>query len=131
MKNLKKTRVRKGIRQAEIAEYLDITRATYSRYENDGINVTTYNLLKISKYLNVSIDYLVGNIDYPLPLDKIDLLNKLSEQDINFILGNSHPFFLERDSQTEKNDKLIEIINSLTVSELRKMIRIIRALNEN
>lgn len=57
----------KDLTQQQMAEHLNITQATYSRYESGNLDVPSVVLIKLSKFYNVSIDYLLGQTDNPKP----------------------------------------------------------------
>ncbi len=65
--NLRKLRKSRGLKQKEVAEALDITTATYSRYENSKFQLSQSFLFKLVKYFNVSSDYFIGITDIPYP----------------------------------------------------------------
>ncbi len=46
--------------QEQLANYLDISRFTYCHYETEYLIIPTVNLVKLSNYFNVSIDYIFG-----------------------------------------------------------------------
>lgn len=46
--------------QKELADYLNITQTTYSKYELDKINIPVEIIIKIADYYDVSTDYLLG-----------------------------------------------------------------------
>lgn len=63
-------RKQKGLKQKDLAELLNVTRQQYQRCES-GLNELDYSgLIKVAKFYNVSIDYLLGysssepNIDF-------------------------------------------------------------------
>lgn len=60
MKNLKSLRKSKGIRQQTIADYLGISRPTYSRYESGEREPDQNTLTRLADYFGVSVDYLIG-----------------------------------------------------------------------
>ena len=50
--------------QKDVAQLLHTTQQVYSRYEK-GINeVPVYHLITLSRYYQVSLDYLVGETEY-------------------------------------------------------------------
>ena len=57
---LKFVRERLGIKQIEMANILNISKATYSNYENERYIIPLKHLLKFCSICNVSIDYLFG-----------------------------------------------------------------------
>lgn len=46
--------------QSEIAKILGCTQQTYSRYEAGEITIDINSLIKLAKFYNTSLDYLVG-----------------------------------------------------------------------
>ncbi len=67
---LKEIREDKDYKQKEIANYLKVTQAQYSRYEL-GINVIPLeNLCKLADLYNTSLDYLVCRTDEKKPYKK-------------------------------------------------------------
>ena len=60
-RKLKSLRERKELAQGMVAQNLNLTQATYSRYES-GVHQPDYETLKrIANFFNVSIDYLLDN----------------------------------------------------------------------
>lgn len=59
-KRIRDTREDRDYTQKQIAEYLNITQATYSEYENGKINMPIEAFIKLAELYNVSIDYLTG-----------------------------------------------------------------------
>lgn len=49
--------------QTEIANILNISQRTYSRYENDERAIPIEILSKLADFHNTSIDYLIGRTD--------------------------------------------------------------------
>ena len=64
-KNLRSIREDRDIRQKEVANYLNVSQNTYSQYETGVISLTAEVLIKLSKFYNVSIDYLLDQTDNP------------------------------------------------------------------
>ncbi len=50
--------------QRQLADYLQITQPSYIRYENGSAQPSFENLVKLADYFDVSIDYLLGRIEY-------------------------------------------------------------------
>lgn len=63
-KRLKQLRVERGLQQEDMAEILNLHRATISRYENNQREPDINTLINISKHFNVSIDWLLGISDH-------------------------------------------------------------------
>ena len=63
--NLKSIREDNDIRQKDIAKYLNVSQNTYSQYETGVIALTAEVLIKLSKFYNVSVDYLLDLTDNP------------------------------------------------------------------
>ena len=59
-------RKRRKLSQAQIGKKLGIKGDAYGRYERGDVNPAVEMAAKISNVLDVSLDYLVGNIDTEL-----------------------------------------------------------------
>lgn len=64
MIGLKEIRKKKNINQQKLAFDLSISREAISMYENGKRSPNTEMLVKLSKYFNVSIDYLITGKDF-------------------------------------------------------------------
>lgn len=53
--------------QNELAAYLGMKQPQYYRYENGQRDIPTDILIKLSKYYNVSVDYILGLTDNEKP----------------------------------------------------------------
>lgn len=60
MNRLRDLRKEKDVFQSEVAKYLGISTTAYSNYENETRDISTDMLLRLAKYFDVSIDYLLG-----------------------------------------------------------------------
>lgn len=60
--NLKRVRKQRNITQEQLAEILDVSRQAISKWESGMGYPETEKLLKISKELNISLDYLMNDI---------------------------------------------------------------------
>ena len=65
-KRLRYLREKKGVPQAEVANFLGIERTTYTAYES-GKSRPVRCLDGLAQYYHVSIDYILGLSDSPLP----------------------------------------------------------------
>lgn len=61
MLQLKNLRINKNATQKQVAEYLGVSRPTYTRYENGEREPSLQTLINLSKFFNVSIDELIIN----------------------------------------------------------------------
>ena len=64
-KNIRALREDRDIKQQTVANLLNIAQNTYSQYETGKIEWTATMLIKLSKFYDVSVDYLLGLIDSP------------------------------------------------------------------
>jgi len=81
---LKKLRKEKKMTQDDVAKYLQIARATYSRYETEEREMTHESLVKLARLFDVSVDYILGRYDTnPILLndEEIDLIEKFRALD--------------------------------------------------
>ena len=60
MYRLRDLREDNDLSQETVADYLHVSQATYSRYENGKLDIPSAALIALSKYFGVSVDYLLG-----------------------------------------------------------------------
>lgn len=65
---MQEIRIDKGLIQKDIADLLKVTVATISHYEQNTHSPDVQTIAEISKFLNVSSDYLLGIINEPMPI---------------------------------------------------------------
>ena len=63
MLNIKAVRTQRAHTQAEVAEFLNIARSTYTNIENGRSDPDTETLLKLAEYFGCSVDTLLGKDD--------------------------------------------------------------------
>ena len=59
-KRIRDLREDKDLSQSQLASILNISQATYSRYESGYLDVPSEVLIALSKFYNVSVDYILG-----------------------------------------------------------------------
>ncbi|MBE6805772.1 MAG: helix-turn-helix transcriptional regulator [Ruminococcaceae bacterium] len=62
-KRVRELREDRDIKQKDMAEYLKIHQTTYSDYELGNLNIPIEVLIRLAKFYNTSIDYIVGLTD--------------------------------------------------------------------
>ncbi len=67
---LQELRKDKGISQAEFADILGVSHYTISSYECNRSDPDDNAKITIAKFFDVSVDYLIGLINEPLPYDR-------------------------------------------------------------
>ena len=78
---LKKLRKDIGLTQVDVASKLGISQQAYASWERGAKKPTQDNLVNISQILNVSVDYLVGNLQETSDeLDNIELLFRMNSK---------------------------------------------------
>lgn len=50
--------------QENVASLLNCSRSTYSRYEKGNRMINIHDLIKLANFYDVSLDYLVGRVDF-------------------------------------------------------------------
>ena len=64
---IKDLREDRDLKQKQLADLLNISQTTYSRYESGVLDIPSVSLIKLAKFYNTSIDYLVGLTDNKQP----------------------------------------------------------------
>ena len=61
---LKELRKERGVSQAELGKSLQVSFSVVCYWETDRSEPTAPNLVKIADYFGVTVDYLLGRVDY-------------------------------------------------------------------
>lgn len=69
-KRIRNLREDRDLTQTDLANYLNVTQRTYSRYENNERSIPIETLSKLADYHNTSLDYLIGRTDIINPYPK-------------------------------------------------------------
>lgn len=62
---LKRLRDKRGISRATLSECIGLSKTMISKYEREERQPTLDPLKELAEFFDVSIDYLVGETDYP------------------------------------------------------------------
>ncbi len=71
LERLKMLRRKVNLSQQELAQSIHITREAYSMYENGHRQPPYEILISLARYYHVSVDYLLGITDSPIPVAEI------------------------------------------------------------
>lgn len=56
--------------QKQLANFLNVSQATYSRYESGELNIPIQTFIKLASYYSTSIDYLVNLTNNKAPYER-------------------------------------------------------------
>jgi len=85
MNRLKELRKEKGVRQVDVAKEMNVSQNTLSYWEQGKFRPTQDKLIELSKYYDVTIDYLIGNSDNARKLSHPDNVFKIEKVSIPLI----------------------------------------------
>lgn len=69
---LRDLREDKDLTQTELVEILGMHKTTYTNYEQGKREIPFSLAIRLAKFYNVSLEYIAGIINTPIPLDKIN-----------------------------------------------------------
>ncbi len=58
------------LKQEAVAKIIDTTQEQYSRYERGTREIPLHSMIKLAEFYKVSMDYMCGLVDTPLPLKR-------------------------------------------------------------
>ena len=64
-KRIRDLREDKDLTQTQVAQFLGMSQTGYSKYETGENDIPTAILIKLARFYNTSIDYLLGETDEP------------------------------------------------------------------
>lgn len=80
---LKTLRLKRGLTQQEIADVLGVTRVAYSNWENGKREPKIDMTISLSKILNTSLDYLIGEVNFDMFNISKDTFGDMTDEDYN------------------------------------------------
>ena len=60
----------RDLNQTQVAKMLDMSQTGYSKYETGENDIPTWVLIKLSRFYNTSIDYILGETEEKKPYPK-------------------------------------------------------------
>ena len=69
-KRIRDLREDKDLNQTKVAEALNCSQRAYSHYERGEADIPTQTLIKLAKFHNTSVDYLLELTDNPNPYER-------------------------------------------------------------
>jgi transcriptional regulator with XRE-family HTH domain len=88
LNNLKIARQKKGLKQKELGDLLDLSPKTISNYEAGTRDPDIKTLIKMARILEVTIDYLVGLEEKTLVEQIRDRIAELNREELADLLGD-------------------------------------------
>ena len=117
-KRLRDLREKKNVSQAEVANFLGIERTTYTAYES-GKSRPVRCLNKLAQYYHVSIDYILGLSESPLP--KEIRFDSLAEKEKTLLLNY---WELNETGRKKVDEYIIDLIDSKKYTEKENAISV-------
>ena len=112
MNRLKELRLKKGVLQSDVAEYIGVNNSTYAYYERGTHNPTPETLCKLADFFGVTVDELLGRtpqlfddarVERPEIMELYELMTPQQKSNlINYARG------MLAASATEENPTLIK-----------------------
>lgn len=66
-RRLRDLREDRDLNQQALADLLNVSQTTYSRYESGTLDIPSASLIKLAGFYGTSIDYLLGLTNHPKP----------------------------------------------------------------
>lgn len=114
LKNLKELRKNKKLNQHDMADCIKISYESYSEYENEKRAIPSDILIRLSKYFNVSTDYILDLSDCrSVDNDYISKETGLSDDAINKLIEH------KKNTRKRKQD---DDVSKLTLTGINKLL---------
>ncbi|URZ07562.1 helix-turn-helix domain-containing protein [Clostridium felsineum] len=120
---LKTLRSMNGIKQEDVAKAIGISKSGYGYYEQGRSMPDPEMLLKLSKFFNVSVDYLLGNtdeihskIELNIPQEyanKYKITPKDKKQYIEHMKKANEAFFMNDEFDEEDKKEILDTMNEI------------------
>ena len=100
MNRIKELRIKKGMKQSELAELVNVRQTTISNWEKEITEIDKQSLITLKDFFNVTTDYLMGLSDNPKP--ELIIHEEIKGAQVSFHRGEFE------DLTQEEVDKLAE-----------------------
>lgn len=119
---LKKLRKEKNLFQSEVAEEIGIASSSYSNYEQGTRSPDNETLIKLAKFFEVSIDYLLGETDEKQTANKVISIISEDQEFLDFY----HVF-----RKNEDIKRIIDHSKNLSDKSIKQILKIIKIFEES
>ncbi|MFW6312168.1 MAG: helix-turn-helix domain-containing protein [Nanoarchaeota archaeon] len=119
---LKNLRKENNITLKQLADDLNTTKSTLSRYENNKREPKAYLIKKIANYFNVSVDYLLGITEETSTTDEFKK-NILKDPELSQLINEL--------TQRKELKTAINKLKKLNTKTIKQIIKIIETFNED
>lgn len=110
LKNLRKS---KKITQKQVADIINVSQQTYAKYENGMIEPNVENIFALSKYFNVSTDYLLGRDEKKEPPTEAEgIVQRLTK-----IIDNKY----SKDELKSMTDEELNLISDIFIDTIKNV----------
>lgn len=131
MKNLVKIRKAKGLKQEQVAEFLQMKRGSYGKYERGERKPDPDTLIKLSELFDVAIDYLVGNIDVPVSPTEYELVETYQDMSVEDMLEQYEFHNSGTELTKDQQREILQQIISADPNDLKKILKMLSIMNDN
>lgn len=107
-KRLEECRKKKGVKQSEAADRINVHRSMISYYESGARKPNLENLIMLADFYNVSLDYLIGRTDTPT-----------TDKDLRFICD-----------YTGLSDKTVTLLHSRIIEQVPRREKLFKFINK-
>ncbi len=123
-----KTMEQKHLKQSDLANYIGVANSSVSDWKKKGSTPSADKIVKISEFLNVSVDYLLGRVDEPDKYLKITYPIDPTEKGIKLSSSNSKP---KNNTQfDETTTQVAEMFSKLNLVDKTKVLSLMVELNQ-
>lgn len=84
LENLRKLRGSASVSQKQLAEAVGVSQQSINKYENHNIEPDIETMIRIAKYFNTSVDYLIGYSTVPHKAERLSIY-ELNEEERNLV----------------------------------------------
>lgn len=108
---LRSIREDRDLKQKDIAKVLGINQQYYSKYETGEYEMPCRHIITLCKFYNITADYLLGLVDYELPISSLSVQYKDKPDMTNYIVNGLH------DLTTNEKFVLYEVVKLIKNKE--------------
>ncbi|QDK42384.1 hypothetical protein DOM21_13205 [Bacteriovorax stolpii] len=115
---IRKARLAKKIKQSDLDADAELPRSSISKIELGNREITTSELIRISRALGTPVDSLTGNSDgfiYSEEIKVVEALREIPFEDYKRIISmiEASVYYTAKDAESSKKDSLLDLVSNL------------------
>ena len=110
---LRELRLESKKKQSEIADVLGISQSTYSQYEQPDNIIPSKHIYQLSKFYNISSDYILGISQVKATPDEVEFIKLLESKTIEELMHEYNLTLASKQLDPDQERAMIKVLKAM------------------